>query len=56
MDTFEYINTLDRAKELFKPYTSYEDMPTKQVQLGQLPVPKHRKDRRNRRGVEIHYR
>ena len=44
MDTFEYINTLDRAKELFKPYTSYEDMPTKQVQLGQLPVPKHRKD------------
>lgn len=44
MDTFEYINTLDRAKELFKPYTSYEDMPTKQVQLGQLPVPAHRKD------------
>ena len=44
MDTFEQINTLEKAKQFFKPYTSYEDMPTRQMQLGQLPIPPHRKD------------
>ena len=44
MDTFEKINTLEKAKQFFKPYTSYEDMPTRQMHLGQVPIPNHRKD------------
>ena len=44
MDTFEQINTLEKAKQFFKPYTSYEDMPTRQMHLGQVPIPNHRKD------------
>ena len=44
MDTFEQINTLEKAKQFFKPYTSYEDMPTRQMSLGQVPTPEHRRD------------